>query len=46
MKITSRLTRREASNTVGVGAVVLALIGAVLGAPSSRRQTLPQHSST
>ena len=34
MKITSRLTRREASNTVGVGAVVLALTGAVLVAPA------------
>ena len=34
MKITSRLTRREARNTVGVGAVVLALTGALLGAPA------------
>ena len=34
MTITSRLTRREASNTVGVGAVVLALTGAVLVAPA------------
>jgi uncharacterized protein YkwD len=33
MKITSRLARREARNTVGVGAVVLALTGALLGAP-------------
>jgi uncharacterized protein YkwD len=34
MKITSRLTRRQARNTVGVGAVVLALTGALLGAPA------------
>ena|SRR5271169_2413796 len=34
MKITSRLTRREARNTVGVGAVVLALTGALVGAPA------------
>jgi uncharacterized protein YkwD len=35
MKISSRLTRRQASNTVGVGAVVLALTGALLGAPAT-----------
>jgi uncharacterized protein YkwD len=35
MKITSRLTRREARNTVGVGAVVLALTGALVGAPAT-----------
>jgi uncharacterized protein YkwD len=35
MKITSRLIRLEASNTVGVGAVVLALTGALLGAPAT-----------
>jgi uncharacterized protein YkwD len=34
MKITSRLTRPESRNTVGVGAVVLALTGALLGAPA------------
>ncbi|MDT5077491.1 MAG: hypothetical protein QOJ80_2128 [Mycobacterium sp.] len=35
MKITSRLTRREARKTVGVGAVVLALTGALVGAPAT-----------
>jgi uncharacterized protein YkwD len=35
MKITSRSTRRKARNTVGVGAVVLALTGALLGAPAT-----------
>jgi uncharacterized protein YkwD len=35
MKITSRSTRREARNTVGVGTVVLALTGALLGAPAT-----------
>jgi uncharacterized protein YkwD len=34
MKITSRLTRRQARNTVGVGAFALALTGALLGAPA------------
>ena len=34
MKITSRLTRRKGGNTVGVGAVVLALAGGLLGAPA------------
>ena len=34
MKITNRLTCREASNTVGVATVVLALTGAMLGAPA------------
>jgi uncharacterized protein YkwD len=34
MKITSRLTRRQAGYTVGVGAVFFALIGALLGAPA------------
>ena len=34
MKINSRLTRREARNTLGVGAVLLALTGVLLGAPA------------
>jgi uncharacterized protein YkwD len=34
MKITTRLIHLVASNRVGVGAVVLALTGAVLGAPA------------
>jgi Cysteine-rich secretory protein family len=34
MKTTSRLSRQEARNTVGVGAVVLALTGVLLGAPA------------
>jgi uncharacterized protein YkwD len=34
MKTTSRLTHRKAHNTVGVGAVVLALTGTLLGAPA------------
>jgi uncharacterized protein YkwD len=35
MKITSRSTRRKARNTVGVGTVVLALTGALIGAPAT-----------
>jgi uncharacterized protein YkwD len=35
MTITSRSTRREARNTVGIGAVVLALTAALVGAPAT-----------